>query len=467
MSKLRNRATATLLLAILAGLSLPAAAQDGPPGPFATTTTLSISGKPTPGATVTLTAAVTGSQFVFNLAGGTLCNAYSPNSVTIYNGSTAIGSTQLTTLNATATVTENAIFVNDGTCVYEDQFWTTATSYKTTYTIPQNATSVNLRAVFTPASGSYSLASQSATLAYQLAEGLTSFVLPSGEQHWGFVGANGDVYNLYWSSSAGYHFNDASAAANAPKAYSSALTSYTLASGEQHWGFIGTNGDVYNLYWSPSSSYLVADASAAAGAPQAASGALTSFTLPSGEQHWAYIGTNGDVYDLYWSGGTYYVANISAATGAPQAASGALTSFTLPSGEEHWAYIGTNGDVYDLYWSGGTYYIANISAATGAPQAASGALTSFTLPSGEQHWGYIGTNGDVYNLYWSAGSYYIGDVSAAAGAPQATSGALTSFTLPSGEQHWGYIGTNGDVYNLYWSAGSYYVGDVSAAAGAP
>jgi predicted heme/steroid binding protein len=303
---------------------------------------------------------------------------------------------------------------------------------------------------------------------------VSTFTLPSGEQHWASIGTNGDVYNFYWYPTTGdYSVSDASAAAGAPKAANGALSTFTLASGEQHWAYIGTNGDVYNLYWSASSSYQIGDVSAAAGAPTAADGALSTYTLPSGEQHWAYIGTNGDVYNLYRdpTTGTYYVNDASAAAGAPKAANGALSTFTLTSGEQHWAYIGTNGDVYNLYWSASSgYQIGDVSAAAGAPKAASGALSTFTLPSGQQHWAYIGTNGDVYDLYRdpTTGTYYVSDASAAVGAPKAANGALSTFTLPSGEQHWAYIGTNGDVYNLYWSAGSgYQIGDVSAAAGAP
>jgi hypothetical protein len=167
VNKIRNCAVATLLLAVLTGFSLPVTAQDGPPGPFSTTTTLAVSGKPARGAAVTLTVTVAGDQFVFNAPAG-ICNAYVPNTVEIYNGNTVIGSTQLTTTNATATVTDSAVYVNDGTCVYEDQFWTTGTSYTMTYTIPQSASSVNLHAAFVPGNESYSLASQSSTLTYRL-----------------------------------------------------------------------------------------------------------------------------------------------------------------------------------------------------------------------------------------------------------------------------------------------------------
>ena len=319
-----------------------------------------------------------------------------------------------------------------------------------------------------PSSG-YHFNDASAMAGAQMADdgALTSYALPSNEQHWGFIGRDGNVYNLSWSPSLGYAVFNTSAAAGAPRAAADALTSFALPSGEQHWAYIGINGDVYNLY-GIGGSYLVDDASVVAGAPQAAIGALTSFTLPSGEQHWGYIGTNGHVYNLFWSSvSSYQINDATAAAGAPQAASGALTSFILPSGEQQWAYIGTNGHIYNLYWVAGSYHVDDASAAAGAPLAASGALTSFTLPSGEQHWGYIGTNGDVYNLYWSAGTYHVADASAAAAAPQAIKGALSSFALPSGEQHWSFTGTNGDVYDLYWNSGSYHVVDVSAAAGAP
>lgn len=175
VNKTRCYAAVTLLLTALAGLSLPAIAQDGPPGPFSTTTTLSISGKAARGATVTLTASVTGNQFVLNNSAG-VCNAYMPNTITIYAGSTAIGSVALTTANATASITDSAVLVNTYDCTYEDQYWTTATSYTITYLIPKNVPSINFHAVFTPAAESYSLSSQSPTAAYRFPSALPAVI---------------------------------------------------------------------------------------------------------------------------------------------------------------------------------------------------------------------------------------------------------------------------------------------------
>jgi hypothetical protein len=165
--KLWRCTAATLLLAILAATSATAMAQDGPPGPYKTTTTLSVTGKPVRGATITLTAVISGDQTVYNPAVDQ-CNAYPANVITIYNGNTQIGTAQLINSNATATVNLSADFTDDYECSYVDTYWTTATSYTMTYKIPQNSQSVNFRAVFASKSApAWAESSQSATLTYK------------------------------------------------------------------------------------------------------------------------------------------------------------------------------------------------------------------------------------------------------------------------------------------------------------
>lgn len=168
MIKLQRCVAATTLSTVLAGVSLLAVAQDGPPGPYPTTTTLSVSGKPNRGATVTLTATISGDQTVYNAVAGT-CNAYPANTITIYNGNTQIGTAQLWTGNAIATVNLSAL--NEGVgapCGYIDTYWTTATSYSVTYQIPRNAPSVNFRAVFTSETApAWAKSSQSTTHTYK------------------------------------------------------------------------------------------------------------------------------------------------------------------------------------------------------------------------------------------------------------------------------------------------------------
>lgn len=430
-----------------------------------TAISLSIVGQPIPGKQVIVQAQLTGDHIVgFGPA------AVPPGAVNFYANGQSLG--QVFPVGGNSTGSHCSI-INDP--VFVDLCVAPSSTLAVAFTFPSGATSAGNFFAHFDGDALYDGSSSPTLTVTARQPALTSFGLPSGEQHWAIVGSNGNLYNIYWTPTSGYQFSDASAAVSAPQADHGALTSFVLSSGEQHWGYIGTDGNVYNLYWSPTSGYHLDNASTSSAAPAASTGALTSFTLASGEQHWAYIGTNGHAYDIFWSPVTtsYHVQDVTALAGAPTAANGALTSFALATGEQHWSYIGTNGHVYNLYRNPNTlsYSTDDATAAAGAPAAASGALTSFALASGEQHWGYVGTDGHVYNLYWSATSFTYGleDATAGAAAPAAASGALTSFVLSSGQQHWGFIGTNGHTYDLYLDlpTHTYHVADGGASAGAP
>ena len=115
--------------------------------------------------------------------------------------------------------------------------------------------------------------------------------------------------------------------------------------------------------------------------------------------------------------------------GAPSAAAGsALTSFVTASAEQHWAYIGANQHVYNLWWAPSTGYTGanDVTGILGVESAVPGsALTSFITSSGEQHWAFTGAGGVngaslyLYNLWWAPSTGYTGadDVTGILGAP--------------------------------------------------
>ena len=100
--------------------------------------------------------------------------------------------------------------------------------------------------------------------------------------------------------------------------------------------------------------------------------------------HVFYLGTNQNVYELYWSGGSaWHSDDPTSLAGAPVAAAGSkMSSFIGGGSGMHVLYLGTNAHVYELHWMGGTTWVTfDATAASGAPVAASGsALTSFVGP---------------------------------------------------------------------------------------
>jgi hypothetical protein len=261
----------------------------------------------------------------------------------------------------------------------------------------------------------------------------------------------------------------------------SALTSFIDYSAYiTHVFYEGTNGNVYELYCDCSNSqdwYWDDPTTLAGGAPVAASGsALTSF-IDSGVMHVFYLGTNYNVYELYWvSGTTWHSDNPTSLAGAPAAASiGSLTSFVDGSGFMHVFYL-SGQNVHELYWTGGSgWHTDDSTSEAGAPANASGsALTSFVNTSGKgdtgMHVMYLGTNENVYALHSAsspAWSYF--DATSASGGVAAASGShLTSFQdiYTAGVRLY-FLGTNSHVYELYWpSEGTASETDLTSASGA-
>jgi hypothetical protein len=232
-----------------------------------------------------------------------------------------------------------------------------------------------------------------------------------------------------------------------------------------HVFYQGTNGQVYEFYHSgpgyPPPVVTFDDPTSLAGGPVAASGsALTSYD-DAGVMHVFYLGTNNNVYELYWvSGTTWHSDDPTSLGGAPVATSGsALTSFFGDgSGVMHVFYL--NGqNIHELYWNGGSaWHTDDPTSVAGAPLNASGsALTGFVNSSGlgdqGMHVTYLGTNEHVEALHstsspaWS----YFDATAASSGVPAASGSKLTSFqdTATGGARLY-FVGTNAHVYELYW-----------------
>jgi hypothetical protein len=266
----------------------------------------------------------------------------------------------------------------------------------------------------------------------------------------------------------------------------SALTAFLdTSSGSNnfiHVFYQGTNGHVYEFYHSgpgyPPPTVTFDDPTSLGHGPVATSGsALTSF-MQSGVMHVFYFGTNANVYELYWTGGTsWHSDNPTSLAGAPAAASvGSLTSFIDGSGFMHVFYL-SGQNVHELYWTGGaTWHIDDATTQAGAPLNASGsALTSFVNTSGlgdtGMHLISLGTNQHVYAFHsMSSPAWgYFDATAASSGVPGTTNGSkLLSFrdTATGGVRTY-FEGQNAHVYELYWpSEGTASETDLTLASGA-
>src|SRR5205823_6093764 len=108
---------------------------------------------------------------------------------------------------------------------------------------------------------------------------------------------------------------------------------------------------------------------------------------------------------------SWMVQDLTAFTGAPLAASGAgLAAYPFTDGQ-HIDYVGSNQNVYQLYWNNQAWLFQNLTSIAGGTAASSGAgLAEFAVSDG-QHIFYIGSNQHLSQLYYNNQSWLNQDLS--------------------------------------------------------
>jgi len=286
-------------------------------------------------------------------------------------------------------------------------------------------------------------------------DALTSLIGSGSVIHM-FYMFNTEVMELYWLGGTSWHLDSPSYLAGEPNGDSpcynnpSALTSFMDRSNGNNFMHVfcmGTFEDVYEFYWTGGSAWHYdVPTTLARGPAGSVYSNITSFIDNSGGtasvMHVFFLGTNLNVYELYYTGAWHYDDPTSSA-GAPVAGTvsgqlSPLTSFINTSGTGdtgmHVMYLGTNDHLYALHWVSGTSWrYFDATAASGSPSAApDSALASFQDLAGGVRAYFLGANSHVYELYWqSEGTATVTDLIAASGGAAAASGsALTGVVGP-------------------------------------
>jgi hypothetical protein len=246
----------------------------------------------------------------------------------------------------------------------------------------------------------------------------------------------------------------------------------TIANSDEVF-YLGTEGHVHELWYS-GGIWNAADPTAAAGAPNAAAGsdiAAQINTIATTDEVF-YLGADQHVHELWESSGIWYATDPTAAAGAPNAAAGtnvAVHINTIASTDEVF-YLGTDQHVHELWCSSGIWHAADPTAAAGALNAASGSpivAQTNTIASSDEVF-YMGTDRHVHELWCSSGIWYAADPTATAGAPNAAAGsdiAAHVNTIATTDEVF-YLGSDRHVHELWCSSGIWHAADPTAAAGA-
>ncbi|WP_197514769.1 choice-of-anchor D domain-containing protein [Mycobacterium sp. 852013-50091_SCH5140682] len=298
---------------------------------------------------------------------------------------------------------------------------------------------------------------------------LAGFRLSDDSKHVFFIGTDGDVYEYYFTAAEGWVYNDVTALARAvaPVA-TSELTGHALGDDSKHVFLVGTDGHVHELFIGSSGRWADNDLTAlAGGATPRLTTTLTSHRLGDDSQHVFFIGTDGHVHELFigsGAGASWADNDLTALAGAmsPNPAT-ALTSYRLGDDSQHVFFIGTDSHVHELFigsGAGASWADNDLTAMAGAVISTPGtALTGFPLGNGSQHVFFIGADSHVHELdIDSGGSWADHDLTTLAGAvPPIPATGLTGYPLGNDSKHVFFIGAGHHVHELFFTAGPGWV----------
>jgi hypothetical protein len=294
-----------------------------------------------------------------------------------------------------------------------------------------------------------------------------------GTQHVMFRGADNDIHELYYSNGQ-WSTDDVSSTTKAPAAASNPTGYMFNAQGTQHVMFRGADNDIHELYYS-NGQWSTDDLTSETGAPSAVGNPSGYMFDAQGTQHVMYRGTDNDIHELYWSNGKWSTddvttqanANTATQTKAPPAASDPSAYMYDAQGTQHVMYVGTDGDVHELYWYNGQWYTddvttqanANTATQTKAPPAVGNPSGYVFNAQGTQHVMYRGTDNDIHEFYYNNGQWYTDDVSSTTKAPAAAGDPNGYMFDAQGTQHVMYRGADNDIHELYYSNGQWSTDD--------
>jgi hypothetical protein len=260
------------------------------------------------------------------------------------------------------------------------------------------------------------------------------------------------VDGLWWDSH-GWHYQDLLTAAGATGlAFTGRPIGYAFTSQRtQHVNFPDLNGDIQE-FWRDSSGWHHNNLTSAAGAPKSGANPTGYVFAAQGTQHVNYVGTDSHVYELWWDSNGWHYNDLTTATGAPLAQTNRIAAgYVFPAqGTQHVNYIGTDNHIHELWWDHNGWHHNDLTTASGAPNA-NGEPAGFMF-AGTQQVVFRGADNHIHELSWDSSGWHDTDLTIASGALVTSYGDPTGYAFDAyGSQHVIYQGDNSHVIELYWT----------------
>ena len=290
-----------------------------------------------------------------------------------------------------------------------------------------------------------------------------------GTRHVNYFNGNGEIIELWWDSN-GWHHNNLSVAANAPRALTAPNGYMFDAQGTQHVNYIGDDFHIHELWWH-GNRWHHNDLTNATGLPSGlglgpGEFGVTGYVFAGqGTQHVNYAangtGTNGHIIELWWDSNGWHHNDLTIAAGATVAADSVPRGYVFEGqGTQHVIYRGTDFHIHELWWDSNGWHHHDLTTAAGAPLAKGlanggsifGVSGYMFNAQGTQHVNYWGQDHHIHELWWdSSNGWHHNDLTIAAGAPAVTRvGAVPTGYAIGGAQYVVYRDDNVHATELSW-----------------
>src|ERR1700733_3553578 len=330
------------------------------------------------------------------------------------------------------------------------------------------------------------------------------------QQHFAYLAANGAIVDVFYCPQCsggqwrGQQINlGGSGVANGPAAVTAPFVNEFAGHEQQHFAYVDANGAIFDAYYCPKCSgdpWKLQQINGPGGltdAPIALTQPFVSTYAAHDQQHFAYLSTNGDLWDVYYcpqcSGDRWRKQQLNlggGVTDAPAAVSAPFVGVYVEADQQHFAYLAANGEIWDVYYcprcSGNPWKKQQINrgGVTDGPEATSGPFVSEYLagiPTGgvhnQQHFAYTTKGGDIEDAFYCAdcggGQWKLQEITAGTGSvtnrPRAYFSQPPFIDVNAGhdQQHFAYVAASGEIWDAYYcpkcGSGEWKLQQISAA----
>ncbi len=167
-----------------------------------------------------------------------------------------------------------------------------------------------------------------------------------------YRGTDRHIRSLYWGPDGAIGEDDLSGFANTPPAAGDPFAWFTVAEDAHRIVYRAADGHVHELFWPSVAPVRGRDLTSLSGAPPAVGNISGGYNAADNTQHVIYRSNDGRLHELWFIVGETGVHHIdlTAAYAAPFAVDRPVYYATQRAPNQHVAYRGTNGHVYELLW---------------------------------------------------------------------------------------------------------------------